>query len=356
MTKMMNKKTLMVKKTPTANMICSDVESLLASIAMTFNKNTETDWMTVALVEGKTDVKFFRSVFDEKHVDIMDVDGKDNLLTAMDRVSSISKDLQNPKRAKHMKYVVGIMDSDFDRITGKDGSYRSVDSIIATDTHDFETMQFREEELFRVSPEDYANLKKIEENGMTLEDVWDKVFDICVKIGKVRLMSQEKNLRIPITGKVMDELTINDMLISFDKVGKKKEIRFNFKRFLEICSDLTTKRTGIDNSLEKVYEPDELEKYYEEYEDKEFDLWQICNGHDMEKVARRVFSTYVVGSRSGKDDFFEANLRRQYILSKLFLETNMYKRLARWDNGHGKTKLLKQQKEKHSSQKRRRQR
>lgn len=292
----------------------------------------EFDSITTIYVEGSSDTDIFNYIFDTLRVRIKPMQGKDNVMRAMKRLSS-------SKRER----TIAIIDSDFDRITGKYDSYKDDKSIFATDTHDIETMQFREKRLFQVRPEDYANLKKIEENGMTLEGVWRRIFEICSMIGKVRLMSQEKNLGLPITNDVMKEIekVRKDILITLRTVGKKQTIDFYFSEFLKYCSKLRQKRTGINNSFEPVYSDEELRKYYEEYKDKEYDIWQLCNGHDMVKVVKRVFSTEIVGSnRKNGDEFFGRDLRRTYVLSGLFEKTKLCEDLKEWNDRHEMASLF----------------
>jgi len=83
---------------------------------------------TILLLEGPTDAKVFENLVDDASCQIEIAFGKSNVLNALDLLEDEGFD-----------GVVGIVDADFDHVTGK--TY-ALDGLCVTDLHDLDLVIF----------------------------------------------------------------------------------------------------------------------------------------------------------------------------------------------------------------------
>ena len=89
----------------------------------------------ILVVEGKSDIRFFRSLFNHENIKIESIDGKKQLITSM----------QNFIESYRNK-VLSICDADFDHIEGMEDE-RKLSDIYLTDFHDSEVMMLKSNSL-----------------------------------------------------------------------------------------------------------------------------------------------------------------------------------------------------------------
>ncbi|MGD6736164.1 hypothetical protein ACP5PY_07175 [Photobacterium leiognathi subsp. mandapamensis] len=144
-------------------------DSKFNEIRMLVNKKKYKNKVFI-LLEGKTDIKLFRKLFDTEKVQLESLDGKDN-------VDSVVKAIV----ASHQERVIGIADADFDHISGiKDDSL-----IYLTDTHDTETLIINSVGIKSIIAE-YAT--EGYHDGLC-RNLHKNVFEIAYEIGLLKLVN-----------------------------------------------------------------------------------------------------------------------------------------------------------------------
>lgn len=153
------------------------------------------------IVEGKTDIKLFRKLFNTNYVQIESVDGKDN-------VKQIIKSLIE----KYTDRILGISDADFDHLL----NIQHDQEIYLTDTHDIETMIMGELGLDSIISE-YA---KDDYHDSLKQSLLTKSINVAYDVGLFKLLNRVNNLFLSFKEvDLSDFIAVNKFQVEFDRNG-----------------------------------------------------------------------------------------------------------------------------------------
>ncbi|MBC6791989.1 DUF4435 domain-containing protein, partial [Acinetobacter baumannii] len=131
----------------------------------------------ILVVEGTSDIRFFRSIFDYENIKLESIDGKKNLLLAME-------ELVNSHKGK----IISICDADFDHIEDLEHQRNKFD-IYLTDYHDSEVMMLKSGSLFSFIDE-YSK----DEYLLSLKsELLNNVFNASKALGILRYINYKYN-------------------------------------------------------------------------------------------------------------------------------------------------------------------
>lgn len=265
--------------------------SKTSEIKMLCNKGKYKD-KTFILLEGKTDIKLFRSLFLSEYVQIESLDGKDNVENAL---LDLSK--QNENR------IIGVCDADFDHL-----NKRAISSpvLFLTDTHDSETMMIESSGIDALISE-YANKSYYE--GLKRR-LLDDSLSVCYEIGLARWVNNKENLGI----------NFNNM--SFDKVlsVNKLNIKFSIDAFVEHLIEITK-----NSKIDKMSFLNKINEHRKKGECK----FQVCCGHDVTRIISIMLSQKDIGVNFVSHKSIESGLRISYGIID-FKKTKLYSKLIDW--------------------------
>lgn len=252
----------------------------------------------VAVLEGDTDIRLFRSLLDENHIKIESAVGKSSL-------SEIICDLSNEEG--YANRLFGIRDADFVRIIGES---IGCESIFLTDTHDAETMMLISPAVSTLIAEYASN----EESASLLnERLVNSAMNAAYELGIFRYINYVNNLNINFKGLHIDLYsTIEDLEINIDHV--------------ELIKSLINRSPKLTPGIDKEYLLDK----YREHTKVVYDRLQFCNGHDVTK-----FISYILSQRHLSNDIqmsqdkVERSLRLSYGVEH-FKRTDLYECLNKW--------------------------
>lgn len=271
-------------------------------------KRTINKQQTYVLVEGDTDIAFYKNIIEKKCCKIKFCDGREN----------VEKAILECNKAK-IRGVIGIIDRDFDAILGIEND---TENLFITDTHDMETMSLKDQTFERVNNEygDDDKLEKFEKNKK--KTLFDKVLEIGICIGKIRLSDKINKF----------EIGFNDMEI---KDYLTDDFEFETENFIN---------NAIRGSKQKNNKYSVVQKIEEELA-KDYDVWQICRGHDLTEIIAACYSNEKASSVGNhKAKYLRANdieraLRMSYVLDK-FYNTNLYKSIVSWQSKNEDMRIL----------------
>jgi len=252
----------------------------------------------IAVLEGDTDIRLFRSLMDEHCVKIESAIGKNN-------VGTIVCDLARESDCLHR--IFGICDADFSRIIG---DAIPCEQVFLTDAHDVEIMMLASPAVNNLIAEYGIN----EEAAAILrERLVNNSMEIAFEVGVFRYINHLYDLNINFKGLYIDlYLSINGVDINIDRE--------------KFSAALIARSPNIKNGTDTDYL---LEKHNKHISDSN-DRMQMCNGHDVTKII-----SYVLSQRALSNDIqmnqerVERSLRLSYGIN-YFKSTALYRELASW--------------------------
>ena len=252
-----------------------------------------------ALVEGTSDIGFYKSVINKDDTEIIPMGSK---AAVVDTIKALN--------VASIKGVIAIIDSDYDRLLGIE---IEEENIIITDTHDIETM-ILQSDAFEKFEDEFGDDEKIrlyeEEKG---DDVLDKILGVGADIGKMRLISMRDGLNLDFSSVSIGDYFNDDL--DFELMNYLRQVLY------------VSKKLG---DKEQIHE-----KYRQEKGD--YDVWQLCRGHDLSEIITILFSgdgkSKSIGNRKAKyikQEVVEQFLRGAYYAPIHFVKTSMYNSLLKW--------------------------
>lgn len=212
--------------------------------------------LSLLVVEGETDCRFFRPMLDEKACKLLPVQGK-----------PAAKELIDIAMAENISGVLTIIDPDYDRLLGR---LKSHPNIIYYDENDFEMMIIHSSSFDKamreyLTAEDLAPLLQL--TGFS--SLRELVLDRAGRIGLLRFLSAKHTW----------DLSFSE-LNEYDKEKKEN----SFKQFVEANTLAIDAEKLLRVVLNASPNPRvSYEKAHEAYEKAigEMPSWeQYCNGHD----------------------------------------------------------------------------
>ena len=264
------------------------------------------------VVEAKTDELFFRKFF-SKNTSFFSTDGFSNLNDLMIKVNENS----------HTE-LIGIIDSDFRRITNENIEHNNV---FMTDGHDIEMMMI-DSPAWNEILNFHINRNKLEEfeiaKGVKLKEY---IIGLSSKIACVRYLNHIKNIglifRIFKNGK--------PDFIDYHKFIKDDDLSIDIEKMLTIIENKSSKQRLFTDKPELK---DELNKICQD----SFDLSEFCNGHDIMNILAYSFKKSI-----NNKNILSTDLENQFIIAYRyddFKKSSLYASLGKWENKNSEFNLL----------------
>ena len=253
------------------------------------------------LLEGKTDIKLFRNIFNHQTTNINQINGKEKIKQAL-------QILQNEGFVK----IIGIKDADFDNLNGV--TYNGINLFI-TDYADME-IQMIESQAFKSFINEFSdeNCYKI-----FLEELKGKLYQEALSIGYLRWYNEK-----------------------YFKEHNRYLLRFkglNFNNFIDVSMcDISINKNNLITEIIKFsnldFDNNFLKEIIDDLKSLSNDYLQICNGHDITVLLAHLFNHKGNSDKSNiNQNRIEEALRLSYSFED-FTNTNLYKLLKEWQKFH----------------------
>jgi len=242
------------------------------------------------LVEGDSDIRLFRKLFDSDKCKVECVPG------GKPKVKDCVAELL-PEYA----LIVGVLDADFSHL---EKTNEEKDNIFLTDYHDIEMTILAQDDVLHTILFEYTNIHKNNHHTFC-----DNILETIEQISYLKWLNERENLRL-----------------TFKKVGFQDLIsisnfRLNFNEYLSRVLAKSKDAITRDEILiyEKIHELTRLNP----------DLFHLTNGHD----ALIVFTKYFRSKENkGLSDSNVARVFRAAFTNACFRETKLHKSLKSWAN------------------------
>jgi hypothetical protein len=241
------------------------------------------------LLEGESDVKLYRKLFNNDTCKIETIPGgKIFLEEGLRTLTDI------------YKLFIGIRDADFLHLEGKKVE---LENLFLTDVHDYEIMMASESECHSSIFCEHTTLASHEHNPTI-----DKLLKAIRFLGYFRWYNEIENLEFNFKG-----LEINQL---FDK----RTFTINEKTLIEKVIERSPNAKNKD--IDQVF--DTVQQLY----DDNHDLLQVCNGHDFMKVMAHFCSSSHKGKGINEKDI-ATHFRIAYS-KEMFKKTQLFKDTTDW--------------------------
>ncbi len=273
--------------------------SIVSNIRMYRTKEKNKSFL---LVEGESDVGFYKNLIDKKQCKIISLSGKEKLEKAIYILNT-----------QNVQGVVAVIDRDYDEFLGQQ---IEEENLYCTDTHDVETMILKTGAYERFVNE-FGNDTKIEyfetERG---NSVLEEVLNMANWIGTLRFLNMRCKWGISLKNIKLSQCITDTMELQKEQVidctlptEEKKELRAEIVETLE-------------RELKKGHDP-----------------WKVSRGHDMASIIGIFFAGYKqisVGNErakriDGKD--VESAIRLAY-REEDFEKTVLYADIKKWQDNN----------------------
>ena len=247
------------------------------------------------LVEGNTDIKFFRKIFNTDHSIVKELNGKDKIKNILNTLLS---DFNN---------VFGIRDLDFDKLE----SYPNSKNLFLTDYHDFEI-----EMIESISFTDIVNENSNDEcHANYLVNLKDNIYSIALIIGYLRWFNEKTYKAASSHILLFDGLKFED----FIKLNNCQLELINDVFYDKLLVHSKTKNPTLSLTKEDIVNKiDELKRISS-------DKLQICCGHDLTEII-----SIALNKRINRKNI-ESHLRVSYKFD-YFKNTQLYKKIKEWNS------------------------
>jgi hypothetical protein len=259
-------------------------------------------------VEGKTDVRFWKSFIDTELIQIQPSDGWMKVINNVNKFNS-----SNIEDA----FCLGVIDNDFEDIIATKNIV--LDNVFITDYHDIEMIMLKskafEKAIIAIDKND-----KIKSAERILEDV----ISITDNIGYLKLTSLRHS-----TGYVFKKKRIDDdnILPSYEKILNKTNGEYegdeNLILYIYQFSD-KNKEKGVILSKPEIVKP-----LLQKEKQIAYDSKQLSNGHDIMYLIPVVLKRKYKIEYKSIDDSLDAALYAGFVFDYL-KETQMYKKMKAW--------------------------
>ena len=240
---------------------------------------------TIVLVEGESDLRFFKEILSDGSADIHPSGGKWQVLEIAARYSSSDR-------------VVGLCDADFDHVMQRAHG----DNVVLTDCHDLEMMMVQSGAAKPVIREAVGAAVP----SATVLNLLDAVLDIAVQLGKIRFINERDQLRMNFSGLRYQEFVLIE----------KNPIRLGVD--LEaVIAQIFERSKPVQTSKEEIL--DEISRSLAQK-----DKYQVCSGHDVTRIINVVSSDKHLSKKALSSASIERLLRVAYLASKAFGHTRMH--------------------------------
>lgn len=272
---------------------------------------------TYVIVEGISDYYLYSKFIDCENCQITIAHGKTNVTDAVTI-------LNNRKFEKKL----GIIDSDFKHIENES---KEIKNLVQTDLHDLEMMIIQSSafdhviNLYRVKSKLDAFLNEMR------KDLRSILLDIASPIGYLKLL--EKRHRF---GLVFKPKNPDGRPLSYTNFIDSTSMEFKGQKSL--IQSVINYSTNKSKKVEKL---GVIEKALKDISRIEFDLWQLCNGHDMCNIIAISLRKKISNKNAKSVDY--RTIEKDLILaydSSSFRETKLFEQIRKWEESNPNKKIL----------------
>ncbi len=265
----------------------------------------------IVYIEGESDVILYKKIIDKEYAELSQTRGKAAAMSTIKKANLMKQ-----------KGLLAIVDSDFDHILniGPD------ENVIRTDTHDIETLMI-ESGAFDDVPDGFIDERKLNNSIYNEESLWERIIDIASCIGKIRLLSAENGWNMKFADDNSNKDFLDDERIIYLKDG---ELKFDAHQYIWKCINNAVRCSITVRDAYECYKND----------NRAFDIWQICRGHDLSELIALVYSRTIFGKRNVYRTEVENTIRAVYIKSRKFGETKMCDDIKNWQSANESWKVL----------------
>ena len=249
---------------------------------------------TIAVVEGVTDRRLYGKFFDKDKVEVIIAHSKSN----------VRNTIRETFKERHFRRVVGIIDADLDRLTGK--AHKA--PLFITDTRDIEGMMLNSKAFDDILDE-YGDRDRMDRFTDSHGNIRKAIMSAAYPIGLLMYLSETKGL-----GFSFKEL-------DYEYFIDRKTLKCDIKRMIE--NIMSRSRAARHVSVKNVYQMILTE---EEHEKKD-----VCRGHDLMAVMA-IGLKYIFGgnnSRNLNDDILSGSFRLAYDRDDIE-STELFRESSEW--------------------------
>jgi hypothetical protein len=260
---------------------------------------------TIIIVEGGADRSIYSNFVDCEECKFVVAHGKKNALEATKLLNE-----------KNFERLITIVDADFWHLDGVEPECKN---IFLTDTHDLETMILKTNILERIISElvDNSKAKKFKKHIDKL------LLENSLTMGCFKWINSPTN----------EDLRLNFKELSYEKFIDLATFEININKFIY---EVKT------NSNNLSINDDEIKLKILELKRREFDLWQVCSGHDLTRILAIGLNNVFGFNKDGTftSEGIEKLLRIAYNSSH-FSMTILYRAIMDWESTNRSNKILK---------------
>lgn len=296
---------------------------------------------TLIVVEGVTDYRVYRKLFDLKYCEMIIGESKENVVEAVTLCEKA-----------HLDGIIGIVDADFWHL--KSDEKKNSKQLFVTDAHDLECMMLHSKAFDDVFIEYGDEGKRAKFERQTQEQLVNWMLKNVALIGCLRKLSLDKNLELRFSQLEfkrfidMDRLEIQvDLLIQEILFHSRRHNQYSVKQIKEWMEEEWRTLYKINKNEQKNQVTTRKKqctytKKQEILEDEKTDtLWQMCCGHDL-------MEWLTIGFVNKFGDYNAKNLSsgqlegcfRLTYHSQLFIQTELYKNLQLWETTQSRYRLF----------------
>ncbi len=239
-------------------------------------------------VEGGSDIKLFRKLFDPEKCKIEEIPGGNQNLEQC--VSDL---------VKRHSLIIGIRDADFINLSTAPYSKRN---MFLTDYHDIEMTMLSQTTVLNALLFEFTNYSKEEHLQFR-----DNIIKSISMISYLKWLNDKKGLGLKLSAGFQDLISFDNYEINFDEY---------LKRVLSKSENAKIKDKNIIN--EKIHDLFKLNP----------DMMQLTNGHDLLNTFAKFFR-----EKTGHKALTEENIASAFRMTftvEHFYETNLYTNLKEW--------------------------
>ncbi|MCD4843116.1 MAG: DUF4435 domain-containing protein [Methanosarcinales archaeon] len=242
------------------------------------------------LLEGKSDIKLFRKLFNLSNCKVETVPGGKFKLE-----ECVGKLVENSQ------LIIGIRDADFVQLRAK--PYKKA-NVFLTDFHDMEMILISEDEVFSALIYEYTDLPK-EKHSDIRNNIIVSIEQICY----LKWLNEEEDLEYKFEAGFQDLISFVNLEIDFEQY-------FSRVLYKSPNAKITDKSIILDRM--------------KALKDTNPNPWQLCNGHDFLKA----FSQYIkqeCGVKNVNSEHIASSCRMTFTFNH-YSKTGLYLNTKTWAN------------------------
>lgn len=241
------------------------------------------------IIEGKSDFKIYKSLFDDKNVYLHKNGSCDGLVPLLEHLN-----------LEYMDCCLAIKDADFDNLEGK--KYPQLQNLFLTDFHDIEMMMIDDEAENKICSE-FLDKKEI--------DIFKKCINDIIYISYIKWLNISKKLCLCVD--------------VFSRLGDIYDGNTPVK--LSSCKE---KLKRVENNVAKCCD---FEKNIESFisENQTSDFLNLTNGHDFCNALAIFIKAHNGENISGSN--LERFIRATYSFEK-FKKSKLFAHIKEWETAH----------------------